>query len=131
MKYSSKENRKNEEAIEKQCKNQKQPLPQWLVERRRNKPELAFGLNFYYEAFFNIGTDRMPSQGVWNISWSSIQRYADHFEMDFEQSEKLHFLIARMDDSYIEFMSEKNGKEEQQSKRSGKPTKKGIKKDNN
>lgn len=125
MKNNNKEALDREKNVEKQAKNAGKPIPDWILKKRMNRPELGFGLSFYYNAFFDIGSERPPSQTVWNIAWSSIQRYADHYEMDFEQAEKLHFIIRKMDNAYIEFMNDKNGKQqEQQSKQSRKTVKK-------
>jgi hypothetical protein len=66
-----------------------------------NKPKLAMGLEFYYEAFNNLCSERqMGEHGVFGLSWSIIQRYADHYELDFEEGEKFHYLISKMDIAY-------------------------------
>lgn len=128
LKNNNKETLDKEKMVEKQARNEKKPIPEWLDKKRREKPELGFGLSFYYNAFFDIGSERPPSEMVWNISWSSIQRYADHYEMEFDQAERLHFIIRKMDNAYIEFMSEKgkgrNDGKEQQPRQSRKTTKK-------
>lgn len=107
--------------IEKQCKNFNKPLPDFLLKKRAKKrPKLAFGLDFFYEAFWNLCTERVFNEVILNIAWSKIQEYADYWEMDFEESEQFHYLMKKMDDAYVKNMRKKgkkdnknNGKTEQ------------------
>jgi hypothetical protein len=98
--------------IEDQCRNSRQKLPNWLIEKRRLKPRLAFGLDFFYEAFWNLCTERVFNEVVLNLAWSKIQEYADYYGMDFEESEQFHYLIKKMDEAYVKQMRE-NGKPKQ------------------
>jgi hypothetical protein len=99
--------------IEKQAKNAKKPLPEWLVKKRASKPKLAFGLDFYYNAFWTLCTERVFSEVVLHLAWSKIQMYADYWEMDFDDAEQFHYLMKKMDDAYVENMRVKDGKTKQ------------------
>jgi hypothetical protein len=98
--------------IESQCRNAKKPIPDWLRKKRESKPKLAFGLDFFYEAFWNLCTERVFNEVVLNIAWSKVQEYADYYGMDFEEAEQFHYLIKRMDEAYVNQMRE-NGKPKQ------------------
>lgn len=81
------------------ARRERQPVPSFIL----NRPKLALGLDFYYEAFHNLCTERQVGQhGIFGLSWSVIQNYADHYELDFEEGEKFHYLISKMDNAYCE-----------------------------
>lgn len=98
--------------IEKQCRNSKQALPEWLIKKRESRPSLAMGLEFYYNAFWNLCTERVFHEVVLGLAWSKIQEYADYYEMDFKDAEKFHYIIKKMDTAYVQNMRE-NGKPKQ------------------
>ena len=83
-----------------------------------SRPKLAIGLGFYLDAFWDLCTERVYSEVIVNLSWSKIQQYADHYEMDFEDAEQFHYIIKKIDNAYVKQMRE-NGK---QSDGSGKTT---------
>jgi hypothetical protein len=83
---------------------ERQPVPDFIL----NRPKLAIGLDFYYEAFHNLCSERkMGQHGIFGLSWSTIQRYADHYELDFEEAEKFHYLISKMDIAYCNWSNKK------------------------
>lgn len=66
------------------------------------------GMVFYYNAFFNLNTERhFDGKIVNSLSWYSVQRYAEHYELDFNESEIFHFLIEKMDNAYCEEIHKK------------------------
>lgn len=58
------------------------------------------GLEFFYNAFFTLCTERVFNESVLGIAWSKIQQYADHYEMDFEEAERFHIYMSAMDHAY-------------------------------
>lgn len=80
----------------------KRPVPTEIQNAPKLKPELAF----FIEAFFDLVGDRNNgfSQGV--VPWTAMKAYADHYELDWETSEKLFFFIKRLDSVTMEKDSE-------------------------
>lgn len=85
-------------------------MPKNIRDKIKNKPKLAIGLDFYYQAFNRLCTERPPSESIASIPWSKIQMYAEHYGMDFEEAERFHIYMSRMDDAYIGHFIEKNKK---------------------
>lgn len=92
----------------------KQPIPDWLSSKRVIRPSLNSSLSFYYKAFFELCSEREISEVCSSLKWSSIQRYAEYYELEFEQSETFIFLIQKMDNAYVR-KSIKHGKSESES----------------
>lgn len=70
------------------------------------------------EAFWNLNTERQIGEHVSSIPWSKIQQYADHYELGFEEAEKFHNIIRKVDDAFILKVSE-NAKKQFESSKSG------------
>lgn len=62
------------------------------------------GLNFFYEAYLKLCTERVFHEVCLSISWSKIQQYADYYGMDFEESERFHIYMSAMDEAYCKQM---------------------------
>lgn len=73
------------------------PLPKKI----QNAPELRFGLELYFGAFFDLNTCRQIGMGIAPIPWFSIRDYALVYEFDEEQTDDLFFFIRKMDHAYI------------------------------
>lgn len=89
-----------------QCKRFNTPIPDAILNRRKNKPQLGMGLEFFYKSFFVLCTERVFNEVVLGIAWSKIQEYADYYGMDFEESERFHVYISGMDEAYCKQMRE-------------------------
>lgn len=73
------------------------PLPQ----RIQNAPSLAFGMQLYYGAFFELSTCRQASMSLGPIPWTAIKDYAIAHELDEEQTEDLFHFVRVLDNEYL------------------------------
>ena len=64
--------------------------------------ELPEELRVYFDAFWDLDSDRSHAMGWMRIPWSSIARYAEFYGFDEEQSERLNTHIRAMDTANIE-----------------------------
>lgn len=81
----------------------RKPVP----EKISNAPELGFGLDLYYEAFWDLATCRPVGLGAGAIPWTAIRDYAIAFAFDEEQTEILFHCVRLMDNAYLDFYSKK------------------------
>jgi len=81
------------------------PLP----DRIAKAPDLHIGLELYYAAFWELDTCRPIGWGMGPIPWAAVKDYAQTFDLDEEQQESLFFLVRKMDNEYLKYMSKKNG----------------------
>ncbi len=92
-----------EENILKQAKRFGQPIP----DRIANKPVLQTGLEFHLDAFFDLDTERTHALDLTPIPRSKIVEYANEYELDESQKERLLFFIRRMDNEHIKRLKAK------------------------
>lgn len=92
-----------EQRIIKQCMRARKPFPKAIQEA----PHLAFGLELYWDAFWDLSTCRATGFGVGPIPWSAMRDYAVTFELDEEQQEDLYYLVRVMDNTFLDHHSEK------------------------
>lgn len=92
-----------EQNIAKQAMRANEPLP----DRIANAPELAFGLNFYLDAFFDLDAERTHALAPTPIPRSSIVAYAKEYELDEDEKEDLIYLIRRMDNEHLKKIGKK------------------------
>ena len=79
-----------EKSLIRQAKNMRMPIP----DRIKNKPILKSDLIIYFNAFFDLVSDRREN-GF--IPWSSVIQYSIYYEFDSIQTEKLLFFIRALD----------------------------------
>lgn len=95
-----------EENIVKQAVRFGQPIP----DRIANAPQLNIGLDFYFQAFMDLINDRSNGQAsIGPICWSNIKAYAEHYELDEDDSERLFYFIKEMDIEYVKKVNRLNG----------------------
>lgn len=75
-----------------------EPLPDRIL----NAPVLETGLDFYYDAFFELCTERSIGFDEGPIPVTAILRYAELHELSKEEQSDLVFMIMRMDGFYLE-----------------------------
>jgi len=92
-----------EQNILKQAKRFNKPIP----ERMQNKSDLFIGLELYYNAFFELDTERNHTMGLVKIPRSKIVEYAKEYDFTYEQKEDLIFYITRMDKAHMKRLSDK------------------------
>lgn len=61
----------------------------------------------YMSAFHRLSTCRQIGMGVGPIPWTAIVQYGSMQELSQDQSEALHYHMARMDDAYLGYLAEK------------------------
>jgi hypothetical protein len=77
-----------------------------IPDRILNAPKLALGLSLYWNAFFDLDSERSHAFAPTTIPWSKIREYANLYEFDEEQTEDLIFLIRKMDKAHLEKMKD-------------------------
>lgn len=80
------------------------PLP----DRIANAPELWLGLDFFYNAFWSLCSERSSGMGAGPIPWHAMMQYADRHKLDEDMTEDLEFLIGKMDCTYLKHMEKKS-----------------------
>lgn len=78
-----------EETIARRAIQAGQPIP----DRIANAPELAIGLRFYLECFFDLDSER--DEGP--IPWSRIVGFAQYHELNWEETDDLIYFVRRLD----------------------------------
>ena len=69
-------------------------------------PELRFSLSLYYDAFFDLDSERSHGFGYKRIPWHCIVEYATFYEFDEDQTDRLITHIQAMDIAYIKKLSD-------------------------
>lgn len=69
------------------------------VGRIAERPRLPTGLILYYEAFFDLDTERNHGMGLASIPWSAIVRYGDYYDLD---TDELLYFVKLMDQAHLE-----------------------------
>lgn len=69
------------------------------VGRIAAKPRLPTGLILYYEAFFDLDTERNHGNGLASIPWSAIVRYGDYYSLD---TDELLYFVKAIDNAHLE-----------------------------
>ena len=73
-----------------------------------DEPELFPGLKLYYDAFWELCSDRpMGMSGYGPIPYSSIRRYCVEWDMNDELSSNMKRLIRRMDGEFLEWQDKR------------------------
>jgi hypothetical protein len=75
------------------------------VGRLATKPTLPTGLILYYEAFFDLDTERNHGMGLASIPWSAIVRYGEYYDLD---TDELIYFIRAMDNAYLARLAREN-----------------------
>lgn len=93
-----------EQDIIKQAVRTGQPIP----DRIANAPNLTLGLELYFQAFFDLDSERGIGFGaVSRIPFSSIVEYCRAYDFSMDEMEDLIRIIRDMDLAYIHYFSEK------------------------
>ena len=105
----------SEQTVITACIRERRPLPAAIA----NAPALQLGLEFFYNAFFALTTDRAIGMGEGPIPWSSVDRYCNRHDIWGEQREDMHHHLREMDRVYLEHRTK-------QSKVESPPSKAGV-----
>lgn len=88
-----------EQKIIEQCMRANMPLPA----RIQNAPDLALGLELYYNAFDHLNRERPVGMGLSFIPFSSIIQYAHWLDMSQDETQDLVYLIHKLDEEYVKW----------------------------
>ena len=88
-------------------------IPDNLIKER---PVLKFGLELFYQAFFELNYDRQSGMDIGYIPWTSIRLYVEYHEFDKELSNEAFFFIRGLDNAYVKYCKEQQAKNVKKSK---------------
>jgi hypothetical protein len=71
-----------------------------------NRPKVPDHLLFYYDAFWELDSERQLGMAAGPIPWSAIMLYADAYVLDSYMSELLLFFIRAMDRTYLKYQAD-------------------------
>lgn len=95
-----------EQDILKRSRNMGTPVPDRIL----NKPTLLLGLGLYYNAFYDLGTERqLGAMSPGRIAWSKVRQYAEVYKFNEDQAQLLWLYIAKMDTAFLKWLGDKNG----------------------
>lgn len=90
---------KKEKAIIDECIRLGEQLP----DRIANAPEIPEYMNLYFEAFFDLTTDRSFGMGEGPIPHSAIVQYCDRLNLNYDEEKDFVYFIRSMDNAYLEY----------------------------
>ena len=73
-----------------------------------NAPTLNEGMDFYIDAFYELGSERSIGFGEGPIPITAILRYAKHYDMTEEEESDLIFFIQALDICYLKYRDKKS-----------------------
>ena len=79
-----------------------------LPERALNPPQLAVGLQFYWDAFWTLGADRAIGMSEGPIPWTAVHTFALSRGMSVDESDRLYRIVRAMDVVYLNELNRKN-----------------------
>lgn len=91
-----------ESALMKQIKRFGGQTPDFIA----NKPKLAPGLQFFFDAFYDLDTERSLADMA-PIPWSKIKDYGEYHKLGEEGISDLLYLIREADNAYLSRVCEK------------------------
>lgn len=75
------------------------PIPDAIA----NRPELAFGLEWYLTAFYELGTDRPIGFGPGPIPGSAIREFALWYGVSPDEYDDFNYLIRELDGEWLKW----------------------------
>ena len=75
-------------------------------ERVRAKPKLASGLTFFFDAFYDLDTERSLAD-LHPIPWSKIVLYAEYHGLKKEEADDLLYFIREVDNAFLKRLAER------------------------
>jgi hypothetical protein len=94
-----------EKTIIQQCIKDNRPLPQKMI----NAPTLEWGLELFYNAFFDLHTCRPIGMMEMGIRWLDIKQYCILEGFSEEQTEDAFYFIKVMDNAYLSWREKQRG----------------------
>lgn len=75
-------------------------------DRVTNRPKLATGLQLFFDAFYDLDTERSLAD-LQPIPWSKIVQYAEYHEFSREATDDLLYFIREADNAFLHKLSER------------------------
>lgn len=98
------------------------PLP----DKIKNAPMLDLGLDFFFKAWVELGSDRTVGMEEGPIPWDSIRKYCNEYDIVGELREDTFYLVRSIDNAYLKHRRDK-AKKQQLSQQKGKNKPRGNK----
>lgn len=82
-------------------------LLQNLPDKIKEAPQILPGLELYYEAFTELSSSRNSGMSIGAIPWTAIDRWAERYEIEEDDFERLAIYIRMLDAEFIKFANKK------------------------
>lgn len=92
-----------EEMIARQARLAGEPIP----ERIANRPRIEATETFWYQAFFDLDTERSHGNGLTKIPRSAMVAYAKECGLTEIEKFELIFVLRRVDDEHLDELAKK------------------------
>jgi len=79
-----------------------------MPDRIANAPELQIGLQLYWQAFFDLDSERTHANAPTPIPWTAIKQYCVAQDLDDEQTEDMFYFIKAMDAANLKRLDANN-----------------------
>jgi len=89
--------------IRRQAAQNHTPLPRWL----QKKPQIPFGLEFYFRAFTTLSSCRPIGFEEGRIPWTAVHQYAQFKELSSQEERELWEIVAALDLCYLKARADK------------------------
>lgn len=77
-----------------------------LDNKALNPPDLNVGLDFYYQAYLELSTEKKFENGP--IPYSSMEKYTNENELSDGQFQDLMFFCNRLEETLADFLEKKS-----------------------
>ena len=75
-----------------------------------DEPALLPGLGIYYDAFWELSSDRSSGMGVGHIPYSSLMAYCKEWELDEDMAFLMKKLVRKMDNHFLDWQNKQEKK---------------------
>ena len=79
-----------------------------IPEKILNAPQVNTGLELYFNAFFELESERQIGMSIGPIPWSSINEYSKVYNLSTEQKECLFYFVRKLDRVYLRKVNNDN-----------------------
>ena len=80
------------------------PIP----EKFKNVPDLIPGLSLYFNAFFDLTTNRQLGMSLGPIPFNSIIQYGEYYQFNSDEMFDLIYFIREMDNAYLDYANSRS-----------------------
>lgn len=90
-----------------QARKNRQKVPQAIADA----PVLAPGLQFYYDTFVTLSTDRSVGMGEGFIPWTAVEKFATRYSFSEDDLTLTWAILHAMDAEYLDYRNKKTNKD--------------------